>query len=225
VDETGEPTAAARGRVVKQPKTSVARKASGNVIALRSDAGARARRSDETANEYALRERHRLALEFVRELGTLLAGDVPDPDADAWGQPEEWRRWQALKTAEAARKHWITGGRQDDMPRRIRAVQDALELASCWKGPPVDPAFIRSEAARAAPELAALPIAEWESAIARWPAEKRGRGGNARTRPTPWYVVVFNLLKPHDLTSAKDAKAMKNAYDAAPKKRQRRRAK
>lgn len=198
------------------------------------------RRADESDEAYAMRERHRVALEFARELVAMLDGGPitsdddwidPDPDPDlgprdrAWADHDGWRRWQALKAAEAARKHWFALGRQDDMPRRISAVRGALELARAWKGPPVEAAFIRSFAGRDAPELSSVPIEDWTNAIARWPTERQGRGGDPRTRPIPWYVVVYDLLKPYGLTNAKDAEAMKRAYEVAPKKSQRRRAK
>jgi hypothetical protein len=232
---------------VKQPKVRVPRKARSNVVQLRPDSGTRqreTRRADEDAKVYALRERHRVALEFVRELVTLLAGAPPIPDEDwidpnppepefgsrhrAWVDPDGWHRWQALKAAEVAHKHWVASGRNDDTTRRIRAVREALELARRWKGPPVDPAFIRSEAARDAPELVAVPIADWTSAIAAWPGIEAPRPvGGPRTKapkvPKPgeawtwelvahrasilgpdWAEVVFALLAPHKLTDAKN---------------------
>lgn len=220
------------------------------VLAAQSEQGRRyARRAGESDEAHALRDRHFVALAFARSLVLELEALRPTAEgAEGATASDAIDLRRAVEAAEAARARWTApprpadgpSGRDDGAPRRIAAAKAALEHGVRWAAqnrerpmrdedgsgvyfgvPEVDPDLIRAEAAREAPELAAIPRTDWERALAEYPAARRGRGGDHRTRPTPWHVVVFSLLQPHALTKASNAKAMLSTYESAAKKRRR----
>lgn len=201
------------------------------------------RRAGETDDAHRLRDRHYAALGFARRLVLELESLRPTADgADGATEQDLADLETVLASVEAARARWdapkrpatAAKARDDAAPRILDATKAALEHAHRWgeqrrKSPPVDgygvpevdADFIAAEACLKAPELTRISRAEWERAIAAWPAERRGKGGDPKTRPTPWYVVVFDLLKPHGLTGASTAKGMKSTHEKAAKNRAR----
>lgn len=211
-------------QTLRPSKRTSKSKASGNVIPLRplttGEERFRQRLAGESEAAFALRQRHHVALVFARRLVTVL--DAPGASA------ADLER--AIAAVEAARKGWVGG---TDAPRLIGAVRDALERARKWEarraqherewpssdggnwaGP--DAETIREGASRSAPELAEVPLVDWTHAIAAWPGfAKRGGARKKGENRTAWYDVVFDLLKPHALTGAKDAAALKSTWETA----------
>ena len=186
------------------------------------------RRSGESDAALGFRRRHHDALGFARWLVVELEALAPVACAEDAPVDEVDQRAlrDAIAAAEVARHRWTTGGRRDDAPRRIDAVRRALEWARTWRAEScagkstidVMTDAIVASAVRDAPELGAISVAEWQTAIDTWPG-LRGRGG-APGRGS-WARVVFSLLKPHGLTDARDARSLAKGYDAAPSKRTR----
>jgi hypothetical protein len=201
-----------------------------------------ARRAGENDAAHALRDRHHVALNFARWLVLELESLKPTAEgADGASERDAADLDAVIASAEAARARWVAPkrpasaakARDDGAPTRIGAVKAALEHAARWRKqhharPPVDIGggvrhgvfdveadFIRAEACRGAPDLACIPISEWQRAIDAFPSQKQGRGGDPKKRARPWHDVVFDLLKPHDLAGASTAKAMRSTLEKA----------
>lgn len=143
----------------------------------------------------------------------------PDPWADG-AAADAWALDTMLNLAD-----WrlMIVGANVTAPMRVEAVRDALELAR--RGASADPAVVRDAAINVAinlaPDLHKISVAEWKRAIAAWPGIKRGGSRSKGVTGKGWADVVFALLKPHGLTNADSAAALRETFAGAPRRRSR----